>query len=175
MKISYESSLEEAVNSHIRLWELSKTARQWKRQGLILIPFLFLLVNWFLYDSFVEKTVFTILGCAVFIPLYLFFHRRILLKRIRKMLVEYLGSDQPVSCQYEFNDEGLVFRRQGTEVKFEWSAIQSVNLVESGIEILVKNNGGIAILPRRIFSEEEMQVWYDFAASAAGMNNRQVM
>lgn len=165
MRISYEATLDEAVQSNMRLWELSALARRWKLQGLIAVPFLFLAINWVLYDSWMERVVFAILGSAFFIPLYLYSYKRTLRKRTRKMLAQFLGTDQPVPCEYQFDEDGLVFRRQGTETKFQWSSVASVNMVEQGIEVLMKNNAGIAVLPLRIFRGDEMKEWYEFASS----------
>lgn len=45
-----------------------------------------------------------------------------------------------------------------------WEAVESVSVIESGLEVLVRNSGGIAILPRRIFrNPEELQEWHDYA------------
>jgi len=165
MKIAYESTLEEAVASHVRLWELSPLARRWKLQGILLVPFLVFTIHLIMYEGWMERIVFTVLGCAILIPFYLYYYKKAVVSRTRKMLTEYIGTNEPVPCEYEFNEEGLVFRRQGTEVKFQWSAIGTVSIVERGIEVLVANHGGIAVLPRRIFKGNEMNEWFEFASS----------
>ena len=79
------------------------------------------------------------------------------------MLIESLGTDKPVPCEYEFNEEGLIFHRLGTEIKFHWNKVKEINETEKSLEFIVEH-GGIAIIPKRIFeNDRQKDEWLNFA------------
>jgi len=153
MKIKYESTIEEAIEAHLRLMALSKTLRKMKWEGLLFVPIIFIAVYFIFPGKVVFKISYAILTSAIFIPLYLSSYKRTIKKRIRKLLIESLGTDKPVPAEFEFTDDGLIFRRLGAEVKFRWNTPWEINEDEKILEFIFENKS-IAVIPKRIFENE---------------------
>ncbi len=174
MKINYEATIDEVVDLQLRILERSKTVRKWKRQGLIGAPFAFALTYLmiaYLFVSFtiVEKLVFSSLAGISFIAFYLGTHKARTRGRVRRLLVEQLGSDGPFPTEYELRDDGLVVQTKGTEIKFDWSNFTEVNETDLELE-LIAGTGGIAALPKRVFqSEEQLNEWLNCIREKTGI------
>lgn len=163
MKIKFESTIDEAIAVQLRLLELSKTARRWKWQGLIFAPLLFLGFYCGIPDEKRVKIVFAAISSVIFISGYLGTYKGILKRRAKKLLIENLGTDKPVTSEYEFNEDGLIFRRLGTEIKFNWNKVREINENDKVLEFII-DNGGIAIIPKRIFeNDQQKNEWVRYA------------
>ncbi|MBD3369443.1 hypothetical protein GF402_03660 [Candidatus Fermentibacteria bacterium] len=167
MKLEYEATIDEAVAAHLRLMELSKTVRRLRRLGLLFVPLTFLLLYLTLPGEESAKLVFSIVAALVVAPLYLFFCSRFVRWNTRRLLVESLGTDEPVPSEYEFTEEGLVFRQMGTEIRFRWDRVIEVNERRDVLEFITENKG-LALMPKRIFRDEgQMEEWLEFARRRA--------
>ena len=83
-------------------------------------------------------------------------------KKLRKIVIKMLETDQPIASEFELESDWLIFRRSGTEIKFSWSGIVEVLDKEDCIEVIMKPLG-IMRIPKRIFdSAQEMQAWLDY-------------
>lgn len=153
MKIKYESTIDEAVDAQFRLFRNSKIISKWKMEGLIFAPLIFAIFYFGLPDTKTVKLIFAIGSSLLFIAIYLGIYKTIFRKRVKKLLIEQLGTDKPMSCEYELDDTGLVFRRVGMELKFQWSNLTEINDSVGEVE-LIFGKMGIAIIPKRIFESE---------------------
>lgn len=168
MRIEYEATIDEAVAAHLRLMALSKTARGIKRLGLLFGPLIFVLLYLTLPGDALGRLVFSIVAAVVFVPLYLLFCKVFLRWNTRRLLVESLGTDQPVPSEYEFTEDGLIFRQLGTEIRFRWNSVAEVNEREEALELITASKG-LALIPKRIFEDEkQLKEWLDFARRRAG-------
>lgn len=162
MKKIYESTIDEAVYSHFRLAGLTGTVSQYKWYGLIWAPVLFIVMYSILPSSQLLRVASASLIALVFILLHLATYKIGLRKRIRKVLVKTLGTDQPVPSEYEIDENGLVFRKMGQELKFSWTSVTVLIDTVDSIEVIMEPTG-IAIIPKRIFTEPaELQEWIAF-------------
>lgn len=169
MKIQFESTIDEAVDVNLRGIKLLRTARRSFWEGLICALVLFAGFFFFLPDTLLVKLIFAVMAGVLFIVLYLFSYKKILKSRIKKLLIEQFGTDKPVPCEYEFDDEGLVFRRLGTTIKFQWNKATEINENAREVEIIF-GKSGISVLPNRIFKDErEKDEWLGFAKKKSGI------
>ena len=169
MVIQFDSTIDEAVDVEIRLARQSNSFRRWKRAGFIWAPLLFLGFYFGVPDTPTAKLVFATLASLAFILIYPRSYDRILRRRIRKYLVEQLGTDKPIPCEYEFSEEGLTFRKMGVEIKLQWNTVKQINENDEDIEILT-HTGGIAVLRNRIFSSpNQKDEWLKYARDRAGI------
>ena len=167
MKIQYESTIEEAVEAQFRLLKTSKVAKKWMLQGLIWAPLLFFGFYFGIPDEKNIKLIFASIAGIVFIIIYLSNYEKNIQKRIRKVLVEQIGHDEPVQSEYEFSQDALIFRKLGTEIRFVWDSVQEIVENDEDIEFKIAK-GGIAVIPKRIFTSiEQKEEWLRFARNKA--------
>lgn len=170
MKKIYESTIDEAVNVSFRIAEMAGTVQKQLWYGFIWIlvvpPMVYLLFDRPYYPRLAMPIVFAV----VLIAIHLLTYRDQIRKRIRKILVKALGTDQPVRSEYEIDEDGLVFRKMGQEVRFSWTNVTDIIKTTDSIQVLMKPTG-IAIIPKRIFeSPQELQDWIAYIEDHRGFN-----
>lgn len=163
MKIKFESTIDEAVDVQLRLIELSKTAKKWKWEGLLFVPIIFAGFYFCLPNTIAIKLILSMVSSLLFIVIYLGSYKKLTRTRIKKLLIENFGTDKPLPCEYEFEEEGLIFRRMGTDLKFQWCKVTKINETEKDLELIIGKTG-IAVIPKRIFeNEQQKNEWVAFA------------
>ncbi len=167
MKIEYESTIDEAVEAQFRLLKKSKVAKKWRLQGFIWAPILFFGFYFGIPDEKNIKLLFASIASIAFIIIYLSIYEKTIQKTIRKVIVEQIGNDEPVQSEYEFNQDALIFRKLGTEIRFIWDSVQEIIENDEDIEFKIAK-GGIAVIPNRIFnSKDQKEEWLRFARNKA--------
>ncbi len=162
MKKNYDSTIDEAVYAHFRLAGLAGTISQYKWYGLVWTPVIFIAMYSILPSTQLVRVVSASLISLAFVLLHLSTYKIGLRKRIRKMLVKAMGTDKPVPCEYEMDEDGLVFRKMGQEMKFSWTRVTVLIDTVDSIEVIMDPTA-IAIIPKRIFTEPaELQEWIAF-------------
>jgi hypothetical protein len=168
MKIQCESTIDEAVDAQIRLLKTSKVFKKFRLYEFIWVPILFIGFYFGIPDERNIKLIFAFIASISFIIIHLATHKKTLKKRIQKLIVEQLGTDKPVQCEYEFSQDALIFRKLGTEIRFNWDSVKEIIENEEDIEFRI-DKGGIAIIPNRIFiSAHQKEEWLKFARSKVG-------
>jgi len=163
MKISYQATIDEAVEAQMRMLDLSNTVRKLKWQGLLVAPLVAVFAFFILSGDVTYKLILAGIITGLFVLFYLRSYDRIIRKRTRKLLIEGLGTDQPTACEYEASDKGLTFRRQGTDITFAWDTVTEINETKDYVEFVMGKNG-IALMPNRIFADREnRQQWLAYA------------
>ncbi len=161
MKIAYQSTIEEATETAFRMAERVGGLRRWMCSGLVWAPFIFIIL-FLLRDELVAKLVLGGISTVLFVVYGLLNYKNELRKRIRKTLIRALGTDKPLLSEYELDDNGLIFRKLGQELRFAWDNIASIKESETSIEVIMAPSG-IAMIPTRIFSSPEQQrIWMSF-------------
>ena len=163
MKIQYNSTIDEAIEEQWRLLKLSRTARKMKWERLWAVPIVFFVLYLVIPDEISVKLIFAATFSVIFAVLDLSTYKKNVRRRIRKLIIENLGTDKPVPSEYEFDERGLIFRRLGTEIKFQWSTVTKINEDNKDIEFIIGNRN-IAIIPKRIFdNEQQKNEWLTYA------------
>lgn len=169
MKIQYRSTIDEAVDSQIRLLKTSGVARQWWIKGFLWVPILFFGFYFGIPDEGSVKIASGCFASIIFIILYLATHRKTIAKRLRKFTIEQLGTKEPVQSEYEFREDVLIFRKLGTEIRFRWENVQKVIENDKDVELRIAE-GGIAVIPYRIFkNSEQKEKWIEFIKTKTGL------
>lgn len=157
----YHSTIDEAVDAQVRVAEQLGQLRIAKWIGLIFAPVIFIAL-YFLLDHIFARIV---VGgsSAILICFYHFSnYKNSIRKRLRKMIIKMQGTDQPVACEYEIDDDGLSFRKLDQEVKFKWKSIDYILESDDYLELFMRP-AGIAIIPKRIFdTEDELKEWAEW-------------
>jgi len=161
MKIAYESTIEEATDATFHMAELCGSVRKQMWVGLTMAPFVFILI-FILIDEPVARFLLGGMSTALFVVYHLLNYRNQFHKRIRKILIKALGTDKPLPSEYELDDNQLIFRKVGQELRFSWDNVATLNEAEDVIEVIMVPMG-IARIPKRIFSSaEELRTWMLF-------------
>lgn len=104
----------------------------------------------------------------VFALVYLLTYKDVIRKRIRKRLIQALGTDKPIPSEYEIDEGGLVFRQLGQELRFSWANVKDSNITNESIEVIMQP-AGIAIIPKKIFADaSEAKEWIEFIEKHKG-------
>lgn len=168
LKKAYETTIEESVYAEYRLAELIGTVSREKRTGYIVA--VFILVGAYSSTALKEDssapnvTVMTVAFVVAVIVLlcYLNLYPAIRRSRIRKIFIKAFGTDKPIPCEYEIDDSGITFRKQGQEIKMSCGTFRKLEYTEDSIELIMEPTA-IAIFPRRIFRDPaELQEWISF-------------
>lgn len=169
MKIQYYSSIDEEIDAQMRLLGTLRTTKKWKLHGFILVPLVFIGFYFTIPDEESVKLIFASLGSMIFAMIYFGSYIIMIKRRAKKLAIEQLDSDKPVPSEYELNEEGVILRRMGTEIKFDWNNVKRINETDKYIEFIM-DKGGMAIIPNRIFIHaNQREEWLKFARSKSGI------
>jgi hypothetical protein len=161
MKIEYKSTIDEATDTSFRLVELLGTVRKQMWYGLAMAPIIFVAI-FLLIDDLPGKLIVGGAASVLWVPYHLSNNKSQIKKRIRKSLIKAMGTSEPLSCEYELDENGLVFRKLGQELRFSWFNVMKMNESDNAIEVIMQPMG-IAIIPKRIFGgPDEIKKWIQF-------------
>ena len=167
MKISYESTIDEAVEANYRLAEMVGAVRRMMWIGLAFSP-VPLVVSFILFEHLAAKLIVGGVAMAVLVLFHLLTYKRNCRRGIRKTLVKARGTDQPIPTEFELDEECLIFRQLGTEVRFSWQNVKNVTETPRSIELVMEPTG-IAMIPKRVFDNPEtIREWLRFITQHAG-------
>jgi hypothetical protein len=162
MKIEYKSTIDDAVEPHMRLALSSRIVRKWMLYGLIWVPVIFFGFLFFLPDRAIVRIICGSGASLVFIIFWLMRYKKHYANRIRKYVVEQSGTDKSIKCEYELTNEYLIFRKMGAETRFNWDIVKELKENVHDIEIRMEPSG-IAIIPHRIFKDQiQREEWINF-------------
>ncbi|MEW6714344.1 MAG: hypothetical protein AB1306_04565 [Nitrospirota bacterium] len=164
MKIEYESSIEDDVAAQMKLLELTGQLRKEKYTALLIgVPLFALILYLIIPLPPIERLSLVTPFAFLLALLHLTRFKQKREKGIRKRLIKYFGVYEPITCEYEMNDEGIRFRRLGTTIIFSWNKVCKI---EDSVEYLsfIVEPPGISMIPKRIFkSLGEQEQWKSFA------------
>jgi hypothetical protein len=119
--------------------------------------------------SLVERTMVAGLACIIFVPVHVLTFERSYRRRLRKALVKAMGTDQPIPTEYEIDEAGLVFRKQGQEVRFSWGNVRELRDTGEWLELVMEPKG-VALIPKRAFgSPGEQWQWVSHLEEHTGL------
>ena len=168
MKIQYEATIGEAADVEMRHFGKRQSLWQWQSKGLLYGALLCVFFYCVLPYDHDRKLPAAAVGGITFAVIYIGTYRKRIRKRIEKILSAKMDSDQPFSVEYEFNEEALIVRRMGNEIRFAWDNVKEINEADKDVEFVI-DGGGLTVLPYRAFANaEERQEWLDFAKNKTG-------
>ncbi|MAX24275.1 MAG: hypothetical protein CMJ19_07205 [Phycisphaeraceae bacterium] len=162
LKKEYQSTVEEAIEVQYRLCKQSDYLRRFKFYGLLWAPFMFALF-YFMTSKDDHGVVWGLAVSGTFIVIHMATYDKILRRRFKKTVLEKRGHNQPITAQYELDDQGLTFQSQGNSLTFQWQTITQMIVTDKDIEFRIKPQA-IALIPCRVFdSDQEKKQWIEFA------------
>jgi hypothetical protein len=162
MKIEYESTIEELVETDFRMAMYAKRLRVFLRRRIIWGIALFVIVFLFTPEETKIQLLLASAACAIFISFSLLTYKRSYKKRIKNYRVRRFGFYYPMKCEYELTKKFLIFRYMGNELRFNWANVTEIKENLDDIEIHSKADG-FALIPHRIFEDQiQIEDWKDF-------------
>lgn len=163
MRIAFDSTIDERVAAHMRLYELTGMLRRQKWFPLMLAPIGAVACYFVLPGSTGGRLLFALFFAVAFTAFHFAFYRMELKRQLKRVLIRQLKTAEAIPSEYELNEKGIVFRQLGMEVGFEWSAVREVLEAEDALEFIIFPVG-ISRIPDRIFQDRvERREWVDFA------------
>ncbi|MDA3798765.1 MAG: hypothetical protein PF692_06770 [Kiritimatiellae bacterium] len=161
MKKEHLTTINESTEIGLRNFELLGDLKKTMLKGLLPITFFFVLIG------FVVRTadVWFVCGFLYFIYAlsYLLSFRFKVETKIRKSIIDSLGTDQPILKEYELTDSHFVVRnKSGNETKIAWKNVKKLVETNTHLEITVYPLA-IALIPKQIFNNNtEIESWKKF-------------
>jgi len=159
MKKSYQTTIEDSVETNFRLAEIIGIVAKQRWLGLIWGLIMFPIIYYLGSHSHTEKLILATLMSLVIIVVHLLTFKGLIRNQYRTVLIKAHGTKDPIPCEYELTDENLIFRKLGQELRFSWQNVEKINITPASIEVLMRPTG-LAIIPTRIFDgSEEREEW----------------
>ncbi|MBD3402942.1 hypothetical protein GF420_08595 [candidate division GN15 bacterium] len=163
MRIQFNTSLDDIVDSHLRLYRISDTARKRKWSGLLGAPILAALM-WLLFPGgFMTQVIWAAATIVLYVIFYLSSYDKLLAKSVRKYFQETLGSQDKVNCEMEFDDRDIICRFNGTEMRFQWAAVTEIVEQADDFEIWLGKKGLVVVRHSYFSTPEEQRSWLEAA------------
>jgi hypothetical protein len=156
MKFEYTSTINDAVETHIRLNQISGSLRKEFWGIAIIAPVVFFLIFIFTKGSFQSRLA----TPFIFTMIYLAFHKLTFEKRhrksIRRILLKNMNNEEEIPAYYEFKKKSFCFGWEGQVLSFDWKNLKEVREDENNFELEMEPLA-LAIIPKRIFADLEAQ------------------
>lgn len=158
LTLHYTSTVDEAVEVHLRLLELTGGLRRqyWQMGAVLLLAAAGM--YFFLRGTPSGRLFFCLLFLAIGALLLRFAWIPMLKREVRKTLVKGLGTDRPFECEYTADERGISCRMLGNGVSFEWGIIRTMLETDQHLE-LITHPAGLMRLPKRAFQGETLEAW----------------
>jgi hypothetical protein len=162
MRIAFDSTIDERVAAHMRLYEITGMLRRQKWLPLMLAPIGAVACFFVLPGSTGGRLLFALFFAIAFTALHLAFYRMELKRQLKRVLIRQLKTAEAIPGGYELNEKGIVFRQLGIEVGFERRAVREILEAGDALEFIVFP-AGTSRIPDRVFRDRmERQKWVGF-------------
>ena len=171
MRIESESTIDEAVECQMRLFERTSVAKSQMRLALILALLMFLAFYFGIPDEQSVKLAFASVASVGFVIVFWVIRKPFVRWQIRRVLVEQRGTDKPVFDEIIFDEEGISYRQLGIEIRMSWAIISKIEEDENYIEISAGKRGLVLISQNDFPTTSEKEEWLQFAKSKMGVSS----
>jgi hypothetical protein len=168
MQIQYEITLDDSVETSLRVIARSKLAKRMRWQATFwngIISGIILFVYGTLRGKTLsERLIIAILAMALVSGGYWLSYRRNMKRRALKLLRERNQSDGLIQITVELRDDCLWTRQDGTQLSYDWAQVDEIVNAEDGVEFFMRD-GGFVFVRNKGFSTEKDREEFLNAAS----------
>jgi len=162
MRVEFEFTIDELVDSHMRLMARSKVARSWRWEGLATMS-LFTALFAYVINSDRGGIVWAGIGAMLGAMSYLFTRKNAVSRRLRKYFIEQLRTEGPFTFQVELSERGISTRQLNNQITFEWANVEEILETEDSIDIYVRGGSGVFVRKRAFVSKDDMKEFINLA------------
>ena len=165
MKVQFNYTLEDLVDSTRRFTERSKVARSWYWQNLIgAAIFSGVVVFAVCYRmplvGLVMGTVTAVFGALYYAGTY----QGRFEARMRRFFREKLGDENDFACEVELLPAALMVRDKTTQTTYEWKKVREILVNDESVDIFTRS-GGVIVRNRAFKSPDEKKQFVALAQS----------
>ena len=165
MKVKFDFTVDDLVDSSERAVARSGVARSWRWQGMLASCALSAAVAYILVPT---RPLFSAVVAAVLCAaIYPFSIGRSRKRKLQKYFREQFGGDGPFTCEVELTPEGLVTLQSGARMVRDWSSIVQIQETADSVDFISKGAGSLIVRNRAFRSAEEHHAFVKLARSYA--------
>jgi hypothetical protein len=157
MKVTFEFTLEELVEAHLRFSKRSKTVRAWQRRDLIYVSGISGVVAYFIF--FIKgpwvALIFAVISSVVAGVLYPTLHEATIKKRLRKLADEKRDAIGPLLCEVELTETGVVVKQGNTVSTYLWDQFEAIDVTGGSVDMFTADGAGVIVRSRAFKSADE--------------------
>jgi len=175
-RISYEATVDDAVDVALRLANRTQTFRRQVSRNIIIVGTAagLVLIAWWLYTAEgttpVEFALIVAAGIAfgvIFALIFRRFFQKEIRKQQRQLVIEQFGGKPSIHSELELRPEAVWVRQAGMEMTFPWSICTGVE--DNPDDVEMHFGLGICVVRNRDFaSPSERQTFLEAARGLAG-------
>jgi len=157
MKVSFEATLEDLVDVHLRILKRSKRFEAERRKVWVMGSIAVGLITFAVIPETIEiKLISGVIGALLTALLYPFSHQKSVEKRVRNYCRDQVGTDGSFVVEVELSEQGLTFKQLKTQVTHDWSTVQDIQVSDDRTDFLLQG-GGLATVRARAFETPEQR------------------
>ncbi|MGD8405436.1 MAG: hypothetical protein PVJ21_17395 [Anaerolineales bacterium] len=157
MKVSFEATFEDFVEVSIRTIKNSKEYNSAQKNVRILASIFVGIIIFVLVPSTVlGRLIWGVFGSFLMVLIYPYFYQRSFEKRIRNYCREQMGTQNSFLVEVELNAQGFTCKQLQTQITYDWSAVQDIQVTPDGVDFIIQN-GGITTVRAKAFESPEQQ------------------
>jgi hypothetical protein len=168
VKVKFEFTIDDLVDSAGRAVSRSPAARGWRTQRLVVPCVLSAIVAYLVVPGSGERKLFAAVVaaamCAAILP---FTGRGSRKRRLEQYFREQFGGDGPFSCEVELTPTALVSVQRGTRTERAWPTVTQIQVTDNSVDFITQGAGSLVVRNRAFASREERDAFVSLARSYA--------
>ena len=165
MKVQFNYTQEDLIDSSRRFTARLKVARSWYWQNLVGTAIFSGLVFFVVFHrrplvGLVIGTVVALFGALYYAATY----QGRVDARLRRFFRERLGDENDFLCEVELTPSALLIKEKTTQSTYEWKTVQEILVTDDSVDIFTRS-GGVIVRNRAFKSPDEQQQFVDLAQS----------
>ena len=168
MKVKFDFTMDDLVDSAGRTVSRSAVARGWRAQRLIVPCLLSAVVAYLVVPGSQErKLVAAVIAAAICAAIAPFSGAGSRKRRLEQYFREQFGGDGPFSCEVELTPAALVSTQRGMRTERAWPTITQIQVTDNSVDFITQGAGSLIVRNRAFASREERDAFVSLARSYA--------
>ena len=168
MKVSFDFTIDDLVDSAERAVARSGVARGWRWQRLIVSCTITAIIAYVVVPGSDGTKLFSAVVaaalCAAILPFSSGSGRR---RRLQEYFREQFGGNGPFTCEVELTPQALVTVQRGARAERAWSMIKTIQVTDNSVDFITQGAGSVVVRNRAFKSREEHDAFIDLARKYA--------
>jgi hypothetical protein len=164
MKVQFDFTLDDLVDTSQRGLKRSGTVRAMRLQGRIVISLVvgaivFLVTS----GSYESRLTYAVIGAVIYALIYPAFTRGTREKILRKAFRERMGGEGPFICVVELLPACVVTTQAGTRSEHQWSNFVAIEDTADSVDLVGRGADTVVVRDRAFHSPEERKQFLELA------------
>jgi len=168
VKISFDFTIDDLVDSAERAVTRSGVVRGWRWQRLVVSCGLTAVIAYVIVPGSEASKWFGALIaailCAAILPFSTGGTRK---RRLQQYFREEFGGDGPFTCEVELTPAALVVVQRGARSERPWSMLRTIQVTDDSVDLITPGAGSLVVRNRAFKSREERDAFVELARKYA--------